>query len=78
MDIEHSSTAETGSKISEQVQKAIGKKMPTSLSPERMAHIERLHEKYEDWVRRGIVERPKYIPTPSPEEIANKHKIGGF
>lgn len=73
--MEHSYTAETGSKISEQVQKTVGKEMPTSLSPERMAHIERLHKKYEDWVRRGIVEPPKYIPTPTPEEIAHKHKI---
>lgn len=76
--MEHSYTAETGSKISEQVQKAIGKEKQTSLSPERMARIERLHERYEDWVRRGIVERPKYIPTSTPEEIALKHKIFVF
>lgn len=76
--MEHSYTAETGSKISEQVQKAIGKEMPTSLSPERIARIERLHKKYEDWVRRGIVEPPKYIPPPTPEEFAHKHKIGVF
>ncbi len=52
--------------------------MPTSLSPERIAHIERLHEKYEDWVRRGIVEPPKYEPTPTPEEFAAKHNIGVY
>ena len=33
-----------------------------------MERIERLHQTYEDWVRRGIVQRPKYIPTPTPEE----------
>ncbi len=76
--MEHSSKAETGSSISEQVQKTVGKEMPTSLSPERMERIERLHKKYEDWVRRGIVEPPKYIPKPTPEEFAIKHKIGVF
>ena len=73
--MEHSYTAETGSKISEQVQKAIGEEKPPSLSAERIARIERFHKKYEDWVRRGIVEPPKYIPTSTPEEIAQKHKI---
>ena len=75
---EHSYTAETGSKISEQVPKTVDKEMPTSLSPERMERIERLHKKYEDWLRRGIVEPPKYIPTPTPEEFAHKYKIGMF
>lgn len=74
----YSSTAGTGSKIGDQVQKTVGKEMPTSLSPERIAHIERLHEKYEDWVRRGIVEPPKYEPTPTPEEFAAKHNIGVY
>lgn len=78
MDIEHSYTAETGSSISDQVQKTVGKEMPTLLSPKRMERIERFHKKYEDWVRRGIVEPPKYKPTPTPEEFALKHKIGGF
>ena len=76
--MEHSYTAETGSKISEQVQQTVGKEMPTSLSPERMERIERLHKKYEDWVRRGIVDPPKYKPTPTPEEFAHKYKIGVF
>lgn len=76
--MEHSYTAETGSKISEQVQKTVGKEMPTLLPPERIARIERLHEEYEDWVRRGIVEPPKYEPRPTPEEFAHKHKIGVF
>ena len=76
--MEHSYTAETGFKISEQVQKTVGTEMSPSLSAERMARVERFHKKYEDWVRRGIVEPPKYIPTSTPEEIAQKHKIYVF
>ena len=52
--------------------------MPWILKKEReesrMERIERLHQKYEDWVRRGIVQRPKYIPTPTPEEWARRQE----
>ena len=78
MDTHHSSTAETCSSLSDRVKQAVAKKEYFSLTPERIERIERLDKKYRDWVRRGIVEPPKYKPTPTPEEFALKHKIFVF
>lgn len=49
-----------------------------SFSPEQLERIDRLEKKYKDWVRKGIIVPQKYKPTPTPEEFALKHKIGGF
>ena len=82
MNIQHSSTAETGSCIdsgfSERVQQAVGKEMQISFSLEQIERIECLERKYEDWVRKGIIVPQKYKPTLTPEEFALKHKIEGF
>ena len=78
MDIEHSSTAETSSSLSDQVGQAVAKKEYLSLTPERIERIERLDQKYRDWMRKGIIVSQKYKPTPTPEEDARNLKIGVF
>ena len=52
--------------------------MPISLSLEQIERIESLEKKCRDWMRKGIIVPQKYKPTPTPEEFALKHKIGGF
>ena len=76
MDTHHSSTAETGSSISERSQQIIGKEMLISLSLEQIERIERLDQKYRDWVRKGLVVPPKYKPPITPEEEVRTFKIG--
>lgn len=78
MDIEHSSTAETDSSLSDRVKQAGAKKEYLSLTPEQLERIERLDQQYRDWVRKGIIIPQKYKPTPTPEEFAQTIKIGRF
>lgn len=68
----HSYTAETGFSISDQVQKTVGKKVPTLLLPERMKRIERLHKKYRDGVRKGIIVPRKYKAPTTPGRSSAK------
>ena len=82
MNTQHSSIAETGSctdsGVSEQVKQAIAKERWFSLSLEQIERIERLDQKYRDWVRKGIIIPQKYKAPPTPEEAARSLKIGGF
>ena len=46
--------------------------MPTSLSLERMERIERLHKKYRDGVRKGIIVPQKYKAPTTPGRSSAK------
>ncbi len=60
------------------MKETVGREKMFSFLPKQLERIERLEKKYRDWVRKGIIVPQKYKPTPTPEEFALKHKIGGF